>query len=106
MFLIGSVQAAITMRKHATSPSEMEEWYPQYFRESEDPGDLEDDHHRKDGTPKAVPSFWKADIPASGRHDVSCPSDGWKHRRVGRRWYGAQRPESIESIRRTQVISG
>ena len=79
--LIGSVQAAITMRKHATTPNELEEWHPNYFRESTDAGE-DDDQFRADGAPKAQGSFWMT-------------AGGWEHRQVGTRWYGAQVRERL-----------
>lgn len=37
LLLIASVQAAISMRFHSHSPGELQEWFPEYFPESEDP---------------------------------------------------------------------
>lgn len=83
VFLVGSVQAAIHLRMHAVSPSELEEWLPHNFRESREPSSPDnmrqedEDEYQADGLPIAVPSFWKTD-------------DGWTHRRVGDHWFGAQ----------------
>lgn len=35
LLLIGSVQAAISMRLYSHTPADYEEWYPEYFREGE-----------------------------------------------------------------------
>jgi hypothetical protein len=64
LLLIASVQAAVSMRKHAHTPGEMREWYPEAFREvpsGEKPA-------------KAPQSFW--------RHE------GWESRGVDGQWSG------------------
>jgi hypothetical protein len=82
--LIGSVQAAITLRKHTTTPSELEEWYPEYFREAVDGPTEADDQFEDDGRPVVMGSF----IESTG---------GWSYRQVGRRSYGAQVRERLYS---------
>lgn len=77
LFFIASVQAAVWMRRHAVSPSEMEEWYPHYFRESGVPEDGVDDQTDSSGLPLAMDPFWRS-------------TKDWKHRQVGKRWYGAE----------------
>jgi hypothetical protein len=87
--LIAAVQAAISLRLHAATPSELEEWWPHFFRESGTPGSARDDVDAN-GDPIAMPNFWAA--------------EGWDYRRIGRRWYGAQaRYRLYVEVRRANV---
>jgi hypothetical protein len=78
LLLIFSVQAAILLRYHNHSPSELAEWYPEYFPEA-------------DGE----------EAPASARALAGWEEPGWPAARVGSRWYGGfPRRYLAEEIRR------
>lgn len=65
VLMIGAVQAAVMMRRYSVTPSEMAEWYPQYF-------------HEGDAAPAIPPpGFWTDE-------------DNWRYRRIGPHWYGAR----------------
>lgn len=65
LLLVAAVQAAIFIRYHAVRPSQLEEWYPEYFP----PGE-------RDAEPKGSdqPPEWS--------------TDDWQARLVGGKWYG------------------
>lgn len=66
LMFIFSVQAAIAMRFHAHTPAELQEWFPEYFREGVEGVQ----------TPPDVPGL-------AGWHEESAPAIS-----AGKRWYG------------------
>jgi hypothetical protein len=65
LLLIFSVQATILLRYHNHSPSELAEWYPEYF-----------------------PDAHGEEAPASARALPGWDSPGWPAMRVGSNWFG------------------
>lgn len=66
LLLVASVQATINMRKHSHTPGELQQWYPESFREVQ---------ARHAEPSEAQASFWEF--------------EGWAARSVDSRWYGA-----------------
>jgi hypothetical protein len=62
LLLIATVQASIYLRYHSQSPAQIEEWYPEYFVEGEQP------------STEAQPPEWS--------------TDDWPALRAGGKWYG------------------
>ena len=76
LLLVGSVQAAISMRFHAHTPGDYEEWYPQFFRE-DDAGEKPPGWSCEGADPMAVGTKWYGGWPRKRLFDQVVLANRW-----------------------------